>query len=82
MQMLADAVLTSQEAADLVGVSRPFMDARIDSGDIPLNQQVGKLRCVLKSDVLNWQEHSKRQQGEAIATLVNCIDKEYDDEDK
>ena len=31
----ADAVLSTQEAADLVGVSRPYIVARIESGDIP-----------------------------------------------
>src|SRR5450432_4274851 len=49
-----DTVLTTQEAADLVGVSRPYIVARIDAGDIPLYQQVGNQRRVLKSTVQAW----------------------------
>ena len=37
----ADTVLNTQEAADLLGVSRPYIVARIEAGDIPLHQQVG-----------------------------------------
>ena len=33
----ADPVLSIQAAADLVGVSRPYLVARIDAGDIPLH---------------------------------------------
>ena len=34
-----DPVISTQEAADLVGVSRPYLVARIEAGDIPLHQQ-------------------------------------------
>jgi hypothetical protein len=34
----ADLVITTQEAADLVGVSRPDIVARIEAGYIPLHQ--------------------------------------------
>ena len=50
----SDAVLTTQEAANLVGVSRPYMVSRIEAGDIPLHQQVGNQRRVLRSAVLAW----------------------------
>ena len=43
----ADTVLNTQEAADLVGVSRPHIVARIEADDIPLHQQVGNQRRVL-----------------------------------
>jgi len=46
-----DAVLGTQDAADLVGMSRPYIVARIEAGDIPLHQQVGNQRRVLKSAV-------------------------------
>lgn len=39
-----DPVLSTQEAANLVGAFRPYIVARIDAGDIPLHQRVGKQR--------------------------------------
>lgn len=77
----ADPVLSTQEAADLVGVSRPFMAARIDMGDIPLHQQVGNQRRVLKSAVLKWQDQSRQRQGKALSSLARNIDDEYGGED-
>jgi len=76
-----DRQLTTQEAADLVGVSRPFIAARIDAGDIPLFQQVGNQRRVLASAVMAWHERSRQGQRQAMAALANAIDDEYPDED-
>lgn len=76
-----DRQITTQEAADLVGVSRPFMAARIDAGDVPLFQQVGNQRRVLASAVMAWHERSRQGQRQAIAALANAIDDEYPDED-
>jgi excisionase family DNA binding protein len=50
----ADPVLTTQEAADLAGVSRPYIVARIDAGDVALHQQVSNQRRVLQSAVESW----------------------------
>ncbi len=77
----ADPVLTTQQAADLLGVSRPFMAARIDAGEIPLHQRVGNQRRVLKSAVLQWQEQSRQRQARALSALARNIDEEYGDED-
>lgn len=73
-----DPVLTTQEAADLVHVSRPFMVARIDAGDIPLHQQVGNQRRVRRSAVLAWQERSQQQRREAMRKLAASIEDEYE----
>jgi excisionase family DNA binding protein len=75
-----DRQLTTQEAADLVGVSRPFIAARIDAGDIPLFQQVGNQRRVLASAVMAWHERSRQGQRLAMAALADAIDDEYPDE--
>ena len=72
-----DAVLTTQEAADLVGVSRPYIVARLEAGDIPLHQQVGNQRRVLRSAVLAWhrQEQARRRKapGQLGANLYSEI---------
>lgn len=72
----ADPVLTTQEAADLVGVSRPFMAARIDAGEIALHHMAGNQRRVLQSAVLAWKERFRQGQLRAMAKLGADLDGE------
>lgn len=76
-----DEVLTTQQAADLIGVSRPFMAARIDGGDVELFQQVGNQRRVLASSVRAWVERTRERRRKAMAELSRDLDDEYRDED-
>ena len=64
-----DPVLTTQEAADLVSVSRPYIVARIEAGDIPLHQQVGNQRRVLRSAVLVWHRQEQTRRRKALGQL-------------
>jgi excisionase family DNA binding protein len=72
----ADTVLSTQEAADLVGVSRPYIVARIDAGDIPLHQQVGNQRRVLKSAVEAWHRRGQTRRRRALGQLGAELDDE------
>jgi len=72
----ADPVLGTQEAADLVGVSRPYIVARIEAGDIPLHQQVGNQRRVLKSAVLAWHLREQTRRRRALGQLGADLDGE------
>lgn len=72
----ADPVLTTQDAADLVGVSRPYIVARIEAGDIPLHQQVGNQRRVLKSAVLAWHRQEQTRRRKALGQLGAELDSE------
>ena len=72
----ADRVLSTQEAADLVGVSRPFIVARIEAGDIPLHQQVGNQRRLLKSAVLAWNRREQARRRRSLAQLGADLDSE------
>jgi excisionase family DNA binding protein len=72
----ADSVLSTQEAADLVGVSRPYIVARIEAGDIPLHQQVGNQRRVLKSAVLAWHRKEQTRRRKALGQLGADLDSE------
>lgn len=73
-----DEVLTTQQAAELLGVSRPFVAARIDSGDIPLFQQVGNQRRVLASAVRSWHANARGRQREAMRELAAHLDDELE----
>jgi excisionase family DNA binding protein len=72
----ADSVLTTQDAADLVGVSRPYIVARIQAGDIPLHQQVGNQRRVLRSAVLAWHRQEQDRRRKALGQLGADLDSE------
>lgn len=72
----ADHILTTQEAADLVGVSRPYIVARIEAGDIPLHQQVGNQRRVLRSAVLVWHRQEQTRRRKALGQLGADLDSE------
>jgi excisionase family DNA binding protein len=71
-----DEVLSTQAAADLVGVSRPFMAARIDAGEIALHHMAGRHRRVLRSQVLAWQERFRQGQLQALNKLGADLDDE------
>lgn len=71
-----DTVLSTQEAADLVGVSRPYIVARIEAGDIPLHQQVGNQRRVLQSAVLAWHRQEQARRRKALGQLGVDLDSE------
>ncbi len=71
-----DSVLTTQEAADLVGVSRPHLVARVDEGAIPLFSMAGTQRRVLRSAVLAWKARALEQQQQARRALADDLDEE------
>jgi excisionase family DNA binding protein len=61
--------LTTQEAADIVGVSRPTLVKLLDSGRIPF-EQPGRHRRVLLRDVLNFQEQRRAAREAGLDELV------------
>lgn len=72
----ADPVLTTEQAAQLAGVSRPFMAKLIDSGAVALHQKVGNRRRVLRSAVARWQEAERKRQAQSLKRLAEDLDGE------
>lgn len=63
------ASLTTQEAADLLNVSRPFLISLLESGEIPFTK-VGNRRKVLANDLFSYKKKSEEEQKKAIDDLV------------
>lgn len=65
--------LTTQEAADLLGVSRPTVVKLLESGEIPF-EQPGRHRRVRLADVLAYRERASVERRAALDQMVQVAD--------
>lgn len=63
------AVLTTQEAADMINVSRPFLIKLIETEEIP-HFMVGSHRRVKANDVLAYKHNRDNERGKSLDELA------------
>ncbi|MEE2056073.1 helix-turn-helix domain-containing protein [Rhodococcus artemisiae] len=71
--------LTTQQAADLLGVSRPTVKRLITVGELPAEKIGTRHRLVLR-DVLDYQQRRRAQQYEELVNTSVALDDEDDPE--
>jgi excisionase family DNA binding protein len=64
-----NALLTTQEAADFLGISRPTLVKLVETDQIPFERR-GRHRRVRLSDLLDYQEHSRSERRQTLNQLA------------
>jgi excisionase family DNA binding protein len=68
-----NTTLTTQEAADLLGISRPTFVKILDEGGVPFARP-GRHRRVLLADVLAYKEKRRSQRKQGLDELVRLTE--------
>ncbi|MBO3460269.1 helix-turn-helix domain-containing protein, partial [Aetokthonos hydrillicola] len=63
------AELSTQEAANILNVSRPYVIKLLEQGIIP-SRKVGVYRRILASDVLQYKQHNEAARHQALDELT------------
>ncbi len=64
-----NAMLTTQEAADFLGIARPTLVRILDRGEIPM-ERPGRHRFVRLQDLVDYQERDRARRRTALEEMV------------
>jgi excisionase family DNA binding protein len=64
-----NALLTTQEAADLLGISRPTLVRLLEAGKMPYEQH-GRHRRIMLADLLTYQEAVRHERRESLRRMA------------
>ncbi|MGC1208182.1 MAG: helix-turn-helix domain-containing protein [Ornithinimicrobium sp.] len=64
-----NAMMTTQEAADFLGISRPTLVRIVDRGDLPM-ERPGRHRYVRLSDLLKYQDHVREKRAMPLSAMA------------
>jgi excisionase family DNA binding protein len=64
-----NTMLTTQEAADLLSISRPTLVRLLTEGEIPFTMR-GRHRRVLLRDILDYQERTRRERRRVLDEMA------------
>lgn len=63
------AMLTTQEAADYLGISRPTLVRILERGELPM-EKPGRHRLVRLQDLVDYQDRARAQRRAALEAMV------------
>jgi excisionase family DNA binding protein len=64
-----NAMLTTQEAADFLGVARPTLVRMLERGDLPM-ERPGRHRFVRLQDLVDYQQRERARRREALEEMA------------